>query len=381
MTGKRAIVAAVALCCAGAVPAQIVVSAGDGKQLRPGEAAESRTADGVTLIDMRQYPPRPIGTVAMPACMIGPPEAVAVARNGTFALVTCSERLEGGRNVPATDVTVLDLADPSKPHVLQTVAAGPGASGVTVNRAGTLAMVASTDDDAITVFSIKGKVLTPAGRVQLEPKARPTDVVFAPSGRTAMVVAQGQGRLVPLAIAGARVSIAGPPVAIGVQPYGASYSPDGRYVYNTNLGGRLPLPPPGTRRIGTVSALDTATGRTASVTVGITPEHVTLSRDGRFAAVVVANGTGVAISAPGAFGLLQVYRVDGITLTKLDEVHTGEWGQGAVFGDDGKTLLLQIAAAKQIEVYRFDGRKLTRDPAATMQFDTRPGSIAAAGSR
>ena len=39
-------------------------------------------------------------------------------------------------------------------------------------------------------------------------------------------------------------------------------------------------------------------------------------------------------------------------------------------------VLQQCAAERSILVYRFDGKSLTQDKAATMPFQSRPGSIA-----
>ena len=132
--------AMIAMAAPATLSAQIAVSANDGKQLRPGDAG--RTADSVSVIDLRSYPPRTIGTVAAPASMIGPPAAVAVARNGGFALVTAAQRLTAAGAIELSDqVSVIDLARPDAPELVQTVQAGPGASGVAINRAGTLALL------------------------------------------------------------------------------------------------------------------------------------------------------------------------------------------------------------------------------------------------
>lgn len=390
-TGASLIAAALLLAGSGAAHAQIVVSANDGKQLRPGQAASTRTPDSISIIDLRSYPPKTVGTVRAPASMIGPPAAVAVARSGLFALVTAAQRLNAaGAEIELNDtVSVVDLASPKSPTVIQTLQAGPGASGVSINRAGTLALVASTGDDTISIYTIAGKRLTPAGKLQLPAKSRPTDVVIAPDGKSGLVVAQSSGKLLKLSINGSSVALAGGEITPGLQPYGAVYSPDGRFAYNTNLGGR-PLAPgasPPERgsgpRIGTVSAVDLATGAVTSVDAGATPEHVALSADGRYLAAVIANGSAAAPEAPGyhPYGLLQVYRVNGATLTKVAEAHSGAWCQGAIFSDDGRTVLLQCGMLKTIEVYRFDGKTLTQDAAATLTFDGRPGSIASAKSR
>jgi DNA-binding beta-propeller fold protein YncE len=382
----RLAAATIALAAPAGLSAQIAVSANDGKQLRPGDAG--RTADSVSVIDLRSYPPRVIGTVAAPASMIGPPAAVAVARNGGFALVSAAQRLTPAGTVELNDqVSVIDLAKPSAPELVQTVQAGPGASGVAINRAGTLALVVSTGDDIVSVFTIRGKRLTPAGKVQLPAKTRPTDVAFLPNGKNAIVVGQSAGQLMRLSVSGDIVKLDGATIAPGAQPYGISFSPDGRYAYNTNMqSNALPAgttPARGQVRIGTVTAIDLATDTVTAIEVGVTPEHLTLSRDGRYMAVVVHNGSGGAPGAPGYWphGALKLYGVKGAKLSPIAEVATSAWCQGATFSDDARTVLLQCAADKDIEVYRFNGRTLVQDKAATMRFDARPGAIATANSR
>ena len=378
--------AMIALAVPAGLAAQIAVSANDGKQLRPGDAG--RTADSVSVSDLRSYPPKVIGTVAAPASMIGPPAAVAVARSGGFALVSAAQRLTPAGTVEPNDqVSVIDLARPTAPALTQTVQAGPGASGVAINRAGTLALVVSTGDDTVSIFTIRDKRLTPAGKIQLPAKARPTDVAFLPNGKSAIVVAQSAGQLMRLSVSGDTVKLQGTTIATGVQPYGISFSPDGRYAYNTNLqGNTLPAgstPARGQVRIGTVTAVDLTTDAVTAVEVGVTPEHLTLSRDGRYMAVVVHNGSGGAPGAPGYWphGALKLYGVKGATLTPIAETATSAWCQGATFSDDGRTILLQCAADKGIEVYRFGSRTLVQDKAATLRFDARPGAIATANSR
>ena len=130
---------------------------------------------------------------------------------------------------------------------------------------------------------------------------------------------------------------------------------------------------------------DLATGKvTASVVVGPTPEHVVLSADGRYIAVVVANGTASVRSDPNfnkVLGLLKVFAVGDGTLTPIAQADTGHWGQGATISKDNKLILLQCAAEREIEVFKFDGKTLEQDRSATIAMGARPGSIATAFSR
>src|SRR5690606_39439847 len=109
----------------------------------------SFAADNVSVIDMGQNPPRIIGTVRAPTSMIGPPTSVALAPDESFALATAAQALEDGRVVRSDDLTVIDLSDPAQPRITQMLSAGSGATGVSINRTGTLAMAAGTGSDAV----------------------------------------------------------------------------------------------------------------------------------------------------------------------------------------------------------------------------------------
>jgi hypothetical protein len=99
--------------------------------------------------------------------------------------------------------------------------------------------------------------------------------------------------------------------------------------------------------------------------------------------VVIHNGATGSPTAPGynPYGLLKVFSANGTQMDLVAEARTSPWCQGVIFNPDGRSILLQCALTKEIEVYRFDGRALTRDQAATMTFTARPGAIATATSR
>src|SRR5690348_6492779 len=363
--------------------ARLAISGNDGAQLQKGEDIRE-TPDSVSVIDLAGYPPKVIGDVKVPASMIGPPEAVVVARDDSFAIVTASQKYNPADPLHAADddkVSVIDLSIPSKPRVLQTLAAGPGASGIAMNKPQTLVLVVAKMDGAIHVFRLAGKRLTHVGRVDLGAGAQPTDVVFAVDGRHAYAVAQGVDKVMELAVDGTKVTPTGQDVATGKAPYGAAVTPDGNWLINTNVGGALT----GDDHTGTVTMVDLKAHRLAlSLAVGKTPEHVSLSPDGKYIAVVLANGTANVKSDPrydSVLGYIKVFAVGPGTLTPVAQADSCHWAQGATWSPDGKLILQQCATERQILVYRFDGKTLTQDKAATMTFESRPGSIATAVSR
>jgi DNA-binding beta-propeller fold protein YncE len=370
--------------------AQLAISGNDGKQPQLGDTPKDIKPDSVTVIDLGSYPPKIRGQVEVPFSMIGEPTSVAVAHSGRFALVTASQKYDTVNKVIADDkLSVVDLTNPDHPNVIQTLSAGQGPSGVSINRNDTLAVVANVWDGTVAAFTIRGKALTPAGKIQLDAKLGPVDAVISPDSKTAMITQRHGNGVWRLAIRDGQLSDTGVMVMTGGNPYGGQFSADGRYFYNTNLlGNPLPGDASGERsrtpRIGTVTVIDLKTNKVVNtIEVGPTPEHLVLSPDGKYMEVTVVNGSSSKQTAPGYhdYGLMKVFRVEGAKLTQVAETKTGRWGQGAAWSRDGKLILLQGAIDKAIEVYRFDGSSLTRDSAATLSMPGRPGAIATAYSR
>lgn len=382
------------LAMSAAASAEIAVSANDGKQMRPGDTVTQPEPDSVSVLKISDGKVKLLGSVAAPAAMIGPPASVAVSRNSRFALVSACQKFSGDKLVPNDVVSVIDLSVPSNPRVVETAHAGPGASGVSISPNGKLALVANTEDSTISIFTVSGEHITKTGQVQLASGSRPTDVVFTPDGRTAIAVAQRASKLEVLSVKGTKVTDTGRSFSSGRMPYGAVITRDGKYVINTNLGGANDAPATprrpgrgggGMSRQGTVAMTNIATGKvTASVVVGPTPEHVALSGDGRYIAVVVANGTASVRSDPKfnqVLGLLKIFAVGDGSLTPVAQSDTGHWCQGATFSQDSKTILLQCAAEREIEVFKFNGTMLEQDKNATIAMGARPGAIATSYSR
>lgn len=367
---------------ASSLHAQIAVSANDGKQKSADAKSEPLTPDSIAILDLGN-PVRVLATVFAPASMIGPPGAVAMAGDSSFAIVTAAQKLgPGEKPVPDDTVTVLDLADPRKPRVVQTLHAGAGASGVAINNAGTLALVANAGADSVSVFAIAKRRLSPLSNVALPPGTRPVDVAFAGDSRSAYVVAVGTSVLVRLRVDGQKITPA-QNIALGLQPYSLALDAANQLAYVSNLGGRGQAAAPG-QTLGTIAIVDLRAGHMlGQVDVGITPEHVGLSPTGRYLQATVLNGSNAPAASPNHHdhSRMVIFRVRSATLEPLTQIETCALAQGAVWSDDEKRVFLQCAASKQIAVYRFDGRQLIADPVETLQFDARPGAIATARSR
>jgi DNA-binding beta-propeller fold protein YncE len=362
--------------------ADLAISANDGKQVRAGDGLPMKpTPDSVSVIAFSSHSnPVVIGDIGVCGTMIGPPVAVAVAPDYSFALATCPQQIDAANKLSPQDVvSVIGLDDPTHPKLLQTVHAGMGATGVFLNKKATIALVTGVNDDTITLFTIKDRQLTQKSQVKLEPKAEPRDVIIAPDGRTAWALRFGDGKVTELKIEGDRLSRVAD-YAVGVQPDGGILTPDGRYLINNNFGGV-----PGHTDKGATSMLDTRTGKIVDVQeVGALPEHVVLSADGKYLAVVVGNGSAGVKTAPNfnsVFGKLVVIKRTGGKLEHVTDAQLGHACQGAVWSNDGKALLVQCSVERDIEYFHFDGTTLTKDDSATLHFQSRPGAIVTAKTR
>ena len=301
---QRITLAAAFACIAAPAAAQLAVSANDNKQINVagvGSIVANPAPDTVSVIDMSVFPPRLVGEVQAPTSVVGPPSSVAVAPDESFALVSAAVKkspADPAKTVPDNRLSVIDLKGLK---VVQTLEAGAGAAGVAINRSGTLALVANRSEGTVSVFTVKGMTLTPAGKIELgKNDSGPSAVQFIGDGRRALVTRDGDSTITILAVDGAKVSVTNRSFFAGIRPYGADVTPDGRYAMVANIGR-------GQGDHDTVSLIDLNMNppRTVdTITVGPTPEGIKISPNGRYAAVVIHNGSAAVPTSPfyNAFG-------------------------------------------------------------------------------
>src|SRR5207245_10809051 len=92
-------------------------------------------------------------------------------------------------------------------NIIRTLEAGKGASGISINRQGTLALVSNPVDGTVAVFTIQGKTVSAAGAVEVGGvKAGGGQVVIAPDGKTALVSRRDDNRISVLSLDGSKVA-------------------------------------------------------------------------------------------------------------------------------------------------------------------------------
>jgi len=338
--------------------AQLAVSANDAKvSLKDGATVVNPhpAPDTASIIDLNVFPPKIVATVEAPASVIGPPQSVAIAPDESFAVVTGANRLDptdASKTIPNDTVTIIDLASRK---VVATLHAGQGASGVSISPDRMIFLVANRAEGTVSVFGGSGLLDT----IHLgDAKSGPSHIVFTPDGKTALVTRDGDNKISVLSVDGKKVTYTGHDIVAGIRPYGIVMSPSGQFAYVANIGGS-----PGDAATVSVIDLRTPPPRVIdTISAGPTPEGLALSRDGKLLAVTVMNGSNQPRTSPffHDFGLLKIYRVNGAKLTLLTETHIGHWCQGAAWNKTAAVLVAQCMGDNEIEVFRFNGRNLTR---------------------
>jgi len=347
-----------------AASAQLVVSANDNKAVLVNGVAmvpDNPQPDTVAIIDLSAKPPKVIAEVKAPTSVVGPPQSVAVSRDESFALVTGAMKVDPAdpkKVTPDNKLSVIDLkAKP--PAVIQTLEAGLGATGVSINPAGTLALVANRSEGTLSVFTIAGNKLTVAGKIQLgDAKSGPSHVAFMPDGKMALATRDGDHRISVLSVDGNKVEDTKKFMVAGYRPYSISISPKGNVAVLSNQGG-------GQGDTDVISVVDLKVNPPRivdTIAVEQIPEGVTMSPDGNYVAAIMQNGSNKPSSHPNYHkgSVLSVFRINGTKLTLAAKAESGAWGQGVVWSKDGKTLLAQSMADKSIDVFSFDGNALKK---------------------
>ena len=326
----------------------------NGAQVAPAEAA----SDTLSVIDLASSPPTVRATLDVPGSVVGPPMAVAVAKDESFAIVTSATKADpaGPAGISRDNrVSVIDLTA-ATPQVVQNLQAEEGATTVRIAPDGTLALVANRFAGTVSVFKIDGRRLTPAGTLTIGPKSMPSGIAFTADGKAALVTRNGDHMVQVLDIDGANVTLGARQITTGVAPYTIDVTADGTMAAVGNMGR-------GDGDLDTVSLIDLTAQpfRTVqTISVGCSPEGLKWSPDGKVLAVGTQEGTTKPASSPfrGERGRLVMYALTDKQLRPVAEAPIGHWSQGIAFSRDGRTVLLQNMVERNIQVFRWDGAKL-----------------------
>src|SRR4029434_2607717 len=109
---------------------------------------------------------------------------------------------------------------------IDTITVGKQPSGMSINRAGNLALVTNRADNSIAVLRIAGKKVTLVDTVTIGEQV--THVVFTPDGKAAIAAKFPGHKLALLEVNGEAVTYTKLDVPVGLWPYNFDLTPYGK---------------------------------------------------------------------------------------------------------------------------------------------------------
>jgi DNA-binding beta-propeller fold protein YncE len=361
--------------------AELMIVGNDEKLVFDAEGNRQFVAPGkdtVSIVDITdREAPKIVVSLPLMNSIFGPPVNLAITPDERLALVANSmEWTQDGASwkpAPDTKLHVIDLkANP--PSRIATVEVGKQPSGIAINRAGTLALVANRADKSISVLSIQGTDVKLLDTVAMGDEV--ASVAITPDGKRALATKFAAHKIALLSIEGQKVATLKHDMPVGLWPYNIGVTPDGKLGISADNGNSGA--PDG--HVDTVSIIDLEHQPPRvidRVVVGDAPEGFAISPRGDVAVAVLLGGASVAKTMwfnTRRNGTVVVLKIDGKKVTRAGEVEVGGLPEGAVFSPDGKYLYVGNYTDRDVSILKVDGTRIT-DTGKKLRLPGQPASM------
>jgi DNA-binding beta-propeller fold protein YncE len=334
--------------------------------------------DTVSIIDIGTDPLNPKIIVNLPLAntIVGPPVNLAITPDEGLALVANSMNVveENGalKQVPDNRLWVIDLTT-NPPKLIDTVAVGKQPSGMSINRAGNLALIANRADGSISVLRITGKKVQLIDTVVIGEQV--AHVRFTPDGKRALMAKFPGHKIAMLEVSGEKVTYNKVDMPVGLWPYNVDVTPDGKLALTADNGNAGAAD----GSVDTVSVIDLEANPPRvvdKVVVGDGPEGLAISPTGKLAVAVLLRGTNAAKSAffYNRNATVVALKIDGKKVTRSNEVEVRGLPEGAVFSQDGRYLYVGNFMDQDISILRVDGDQIV-NTGKSLQLPGHPASM------
>ena len=297
--------------------------------------------DAVAIVDISSpEAPKLVAALPLMNSIMGPPTNLAMTPDQKLAIVANSVDWEKDgekwKAVPDNKLYVIDLTT-TPPALISTVTVGKQPSGLSINKAGTLALVANRAENSISVLSIAGKDVKVVDTVPMGEVV--AHVAFTPDGKRALVAKFPGHKIGVLDVDGQKVTDSKYNMNVGLWPYNVDVTPDGAIALVADNG----FSGGSDGQVDTLSVIDmeaTPPRVIDKVVVGDSPEGLTISPKGNLAATALNRGTNVAWNSwfYNRNGSVVILKIDGKKVTKIDEVEVRGLPQAMAWSADGKYL-------------------------------------------
>ena len=334
--------------------------------------------DNVLVVDIGTNPlePKIIANLPLMNTIFGPPTNLQITPDGKLGLVANSmDWVADGatwKAVPDNKLYVIDLTlDP--PKLIDTVLVGKQPSGMAINRAGDLALIANRNDNSISVVKITGKSVKLIDTVSMGEQV--SHVAITSDGKRAVAAKFPGHKAALLAINGDKVTYDKQDVTVGWWPYNLDITPDGKLLLTADNG----LSGSSDGNIDTVTVVDLEANPPRvidKVVGGDGPEGFAISPDGRMAVAVILRGSNADKTAffYNRNGSVVALKIDGKKVTRTNEVVVEGLPEGLVFSDDGKYLYVGNYLDSDVTILQVVGDQLV-DTGKRMSLPGHPAAM------
>ena len=337
---------------------ELLVSANDAKLVRDNGAdrfPEDPGPDTLSLIDLDAA--RVLVTVPVLTSIVGPPQAVALSRDGALAVVAAPTSYDrsAGSLVFADVLQVVHLG--TEPPRVELIEIGAHPQSVAFTPDGSR-LLATTVTGEVLIFGVTGDAVTLSQRLRVSDGTLSGLGVLA-GGNTAIVSLRAEQGAVSIDLSGPDAVVLPERLATGVSPYVVDTDGSGNWAVIGSVGwaGKGVRTGLSVADADVITLVDTSVRPFRSVDHAAVPsvaEGVAISPDGRWVVALCMGGSQVAAGSAGHSdtGRLELFANDRGTLRRVDSVPTGAAAQGVVFSADSRRVVAQLYADRCLGVYQ-----------------------------
>ena len=331
--------------------------------------------DLVLVVDVANpLDPKIVANLPLKNSVVGPPVNLAIDPTDLVAIVAdLMNAVQDGDNwkqVPDNKIYVIDLkAKPAK--LISTIEGDRQPSGLSINPAGNLALVANRAGKSISVLSIHGADVKLIGSVDMYDEV--SAVVFTPDGKHALASKASANKVALLDVDGDKVTYNKHDLLTGLFPYNVVAAPNGSIALTADNGNN------GTSdgNVDTVSVIDLTEPVHVidHISVPDSPEGLAFSPKGNIAVAVEATGSNHPKTDfyYHSHGMVTVLKIDGKKVTRLNDIEVGALPEAVAFTPDGRYIYVGNYMDRDFSILRVDGTKVT-DTGKHFKVPGQPGS-------
>lgn len=332
--------------------------------------------DSVLIVDVANpLDPKIVANLPLKNSVVGPPVNLDIDPTDSVAIVADSMDVvkdgDAWKAVPDDKIYVIDLKS-NPPKLVNTIEGGKQPSGLSINPAGNLALVANRAGKSISVLSIHGTDVKLIDTVDMGDEV--SAVVFTPDGKHALATKASANKVALLDVDGDKVTYSKRDLLTGLFPYNIIMAPNGSIALTADNGNNGSSD----GNVDTVSVIDLTAKPVRvvdHVTVPDSPEGLAFSPKGNIAVAVEATGSNKSKDEffYHPHGVVTVLRVEGNKVTRLNDIEVGALPEAACFTPDGRYIYVGNYSDRDFSILRVDGNKVT-DTGKRFKVPGQPGS-------